>query len=137
MGQINICFRAVTERLHLRSVETHLLVEAIAAKLYCRVWHNSNTVCSISAHEAPPSLVPPHFGKAFSHRELVFLPANTLNLEKDLETFQRRDDRPGNSTGYSSGAERGHHRLCDDLAEMHDVGSIFRLDDVALGLCRV
>ena len=101
-----------------RRAWTDPLVEVVAAKLDGRVGHDPDAVCAISPHETPPSLFPPHLLQRLPDAQLILLSAGALDLEEDLQTLQRRDNRPRHGTCHAARAEGCSKRLGNDLPSL-------------------
>jgi hypothetical protein len=101
----------------IRDQGTYSLVKVICAELHSRVWHNSYAIGAIASHEPSPTLVSPHLRQRFRNRHLVFISAGALDLEQNLQSFQRRDDGSGNGSGHATGYERGKDRLRNEFFE--------------------
>ena len=68
---------------------THLLVDAVAAKLYSAVWNDTNAICPIPAHEASPAFLSPHLLQRLVYRQLILISGTTLDLVQYLEALER------------------------------------------------
>lgn len=119
----------------MSELATYPLVKVVASELHGRVGNDADTVRPVAAHEASPSLVPPHLGECLAHGHLVRLPAGALHLKQDLESFERRDHGPGDGPGDTAGAEGRNHGLRDEAAQSRQAvrRDVPVLQDVLLG----
>lgn len=67
---------------------THPLIHVIRAKLHRRIWHYPYAIRSIPRHKPPPALLSPHLRQRLGHRHLIFISANALYLEQDLQALE-------------------------------------------------
>ena len=96
---------------------TYPLVNIICAELHSRVGHNAYAIGSIAGHESSPALFPPHLRQRFRHRHFIFLAADALDLEQDLEALEGRDDGSGYGAGHASSHEGSNNRLREAFSE--------------------
>ena len=71
---------------------TYPLVNVVRTKLHRRVGYYPYAIGSIAGHEPSPAFLPPHFCQCLWYRHLVFLATDTLDLKKNLESLEGRDN---------------------------------------------
>jgi len=96
----------------------HPLVEVITPELHRRIRYNAYAVGPVSTHEASPTLFSPHLRQALSHGQFIFFPADALDLEKDLQSLQRRYDRSRYGTGDTAGKKGGKEWMREGLPKL-------------------
>jgi hypothetical protein len=100
----------------LQAGATYSLVDVVCAELDGRVRHNADAVGAVAGHEAAPAFLPPHFGEGLGDRHFVFVAADALDLEEDLEALQRRDDGARDGASNAAGDEGSEDGLGKDFA---------------------